>query len=459
MAGIGFELRKIFGNRTLTAGTLGVLHVSASTIGSSLYCTVLLLGIRAILRVWQVDTAEEMLFTSTFVYVSLLTIFISSLMSGVLSRYVSDKIVTEKEQDIEGGMFGVLVVGGVATALGAGVLSFFLHKQGMIDSGLLPMYYLVTMLMANACVLVAYYSALKENKQIGWIYIAGGVTFCAIVGMCYVMGFVNVVGSIYTALGCSLFVINLLLIRLCLKAFGFSGVIRFDFFKYFIRYGTLLWSGLFFFLGIYGTVIVYRLFSGQSIIVSGMESVSAYEEAIFLALLCNLPGYLLFELKIRKGIFDKYIAYLYVMEGGTFTAIDEKRENLQKATNLKLSFVYGMQLVMAAISICLIFAMKDYLGVSDQMIGHLIILGVGMCFVFCMHYTLLVMGYFLCYREIMLNTMVFCIIVVSGAVLNSALSLTFYTLPLLAGGIVGWIVAFFVLKNRLNNLNAYLLCK
>ena len=97
MAGMGFELRKIFAKKAQTAEPMRVLHSSLTTLGASLIFAILLFGLGGLLNVLQVSDAEKEIFFSSFAGSSLMGILISSVVNSVLSRYVSDKIMEEKE--------------------------------------------------------------------------------------------------------------------------------------------------------------------------------------------------------------------------------------------------------------------------------------------------------------------------------------------------------------------------
>ena len=56
-------------------------------------------------------------------------------------------------------------------------------------------------------------------------------------------------------------------------------------------------------------------------------------------------------------------------------------------------------------------------------------------------------------------TVVFAVAVGAVAIYGCNTVATIYSLPLLAGGGLGWLVSFLLLRKRLKDLNAYMLCK
>ena len=99
MAGIGFELRKIYGKKTLASKVYGSLYATMATIGPTILFMLLLLLINLAMGWYQVPELDRLTFTSSFTYLFLGAILISSLHNAVLSRYISDKVFENREQD------------------------------------------------------------------------------------------------------------------------------------------------------------------------------------------------------------------------------------------------------------------------------------------------------------------------------------------------------------------------
>ena len=113
MAGIGFELRKIFGKKTLVSNTWGVIYASMTSIGPSLMFILLLFSLRFLMGYYHATELETIFFTGAFTYAFLVAILVSACFNTVVSRYISDKIFEEKEEDLCASMFGVLTLGSV----------------------------------------------------------------------------------------------------------------------------------------------------------------------------------------------------------------------------------------------------------------------------------------------------------------------------------------------------------
>lgn len=86
-----------------------------------------------------------------------------------------------------------------------------------------------------------------------------------------------------------------------------------------------------------------------------------------------------------------------------------------------------------------------------------VILSLGIYTVFCMYFTIIVFYYFSDYGGACISALVFLTVTVLGAA-GAALMNDFYPLPLLLGGICGWIVSFLLLRRRMEKLDSFLMC-
>ena len=162
MAGIGFELRKIFGKKTLLSRTWGIIYASSVSIGPSLMFLILLFSIRALMLGYHATEMETLFFTASFTYAFLIAILISAIMNTVVSRYISDKIFESKEQDICACMFGVLTISSILSGIIAGVLCMMMYLRRDASVEFLVAFYFLTVLAANVYSLIIFVSALKE---------------------------------------------------------------------------------------------------------------------------------------------------------------------------------------------------------------------------------------------------------------------------------------------------------
>lgn len=459
MAGIGFELRKIFRNKSLFSRTWGIFYASMVSVGPSLVFIILLFLIRFLMQHYYVTELESLFFTSSFTYAFLIAILISAFMNTIVSRYVSDKVFEGKEDDICASMFGTLTVSSIVSGSVAFVLCLVMYFQDEVPVSFLAAYYLLTILASNVYNMVTYVSALKEYLKVTLSYAAGVIVALLLSVLFYYVFEIHLILAVYWALTAGFFIINLLLVYTCVRMFGSPSNNYFSFLSYFVKYPKLLLCGCTYMVGFYISNIIYWFFSDMSVQISVFKIAPNYDMAMFLAMLVNLSGMVIFEVKTETTFYEKYIEYVSVLNKGTYDSIESRRVNLQNTISLQLFFLYEVQLIITIILICLANVFYPYLGFSSQILNMLLLLGMGLFCTFCMYSTVIFLFYFEDYNAAAVSTGVFFVLVLIGSCICCVAGEPYYPLPVLVGGIAGWIVSFIMLRKRLKNLTTYLLCR
>lgn len=459
MAGIGFELRKIFGKKTLLSRTWGVIYASMVSVGSSLVFIILLFLVRFLMQYYHATELESLFFTSSFTYAFLVAILISAFMNTVVSRYISDQVFEGKEHDICASMFGTLTVSSVGAGIVALILCLGMYFHDGVPFQFLIAYYLLIILASNVYNMITYVSALKEYMKVTLSYLAGVIITIVLFGVFYHVFHMHLIMAVYWALAAGFFCINLLLVNTCVKMFGAPSNQYFAFLAYFKKYPKLLLSGCAYMVGFYISNIIYWHFSDMSVQISIFKTAPNYDMAMFLAMVVNLSGMVIFEVKTETTFYEKYIEYLSAINKGTYDLIESKRVALQNTISLQLFFLYEVQLIITIILICLANVFYPYLGLGSQILNLLLLLGMGLFCTFCMYSTVIFLYYFEDHRAAAISTGVFFATVLVGSCICCLIGEPFYPIPVLVGGIAGWVVSFILLRKRLKNLNAYLLCR
>ena len=459
MAGIGFELRRIFKKKTLASGAWGMIYASMSTIGSSLVFILLLFILRGLLSFFRVSELENLFFTFSFTYIFLLAILNSSFQNAILSRYISDKIFLKKEEDICASMFGMMAISSAVVAIEVLVLCVFMNRQNNISITFLAAYYLLAILATNAYNMITYISALKEYKKVTLAYFIGVVAVIAMIGLLKLLTQLHIIMIVYWSLVVGFFLINILLIYCCVKAFGVTSNKYFEYLSYFKKYPKLIVSCFCYMLGFYASNIIYWFFSDMRATVSIFSTAPNYDLAMFLAILVNLSGMVIFEVKTETTFYEKYVSYLSALEGGSYDYIEKERISLQNVISLQMFFVYEVQLIITVIAICLINIFHPYLGINSQTLQMFMLLGMAMYCVYSMYFTVIFLYYFSDHSAACVGPCIFLAIVVAGSLICCKIGSPYYPIPMLVGGIAGWIASFSLLRHRIKNLNSYLMCR
>ena len=459
MAGIGFELRRIFGKKTLASSAWGVVYASMSTVGSSLVFIILLFVLRGLMSFFRVSELESLFFTFSFTYIFLIAILNSSFQNAILSRYISDKIFSKKEEDICASMFGMMAISSAVVAVEVLVLCVFMYRHDNMPVYFLAAYYLLAILATNAYNMITYVSALKEYKKVTAAYFVGIIVTIIMICLLKYLTQLHIIVVVYWSLVVGFFLVNMLLVYACVKAFGVSSNKYFEYLGYFKKYPKLIISNFGYMLGFYVSNIIYWFFSDMSATVSIFSTAPNYDLAMFMAILINLSGMVIFEVKTETTFYDKYISYLSALENGAYENIERERVSLQNVINLQMFFVYEVQLIITIITICLVNIFHPYLGINSQTLNMFMLLGMAMYCVYSMYFTVIFLYYFSDHSFACVGPIIFLGVVIVGCLICCKLGSPYYPIPMLVGGIVGWIVSFALLRYRIKNLTAYLMCR
>lgn len=456
MAGIGFELKKIYGRKTLAAILWGTIYATMTTIGPAILSSVLILVLKLSLNRAGLTLLEERFFISSTTYVFVIATLSAVAFAAPVSRYISDCIFLGKESDICPSAFGLLVL---STTV-AGIIMFLLCV-GMYHDGVpmlfLVSYYFLGVLISDVYSMMTYASALKHYKALTFSFFLGLLLVIGVYFLCTRRLGIDKVTAACIALACCYFLIAFALAFQLVKAFGAPRGRYFAFLPYFRRYPKLTIGGFAYTLGIYCPTIIYWLFSRIAEQISVFRTAPTYDFALFIAVFVNMPSLVIFVVKVETAFYEKYTLYVSALNNGTHDQIQKERDVMGRALRHQLFFVYEIQLIITVVLVCLVSVFFPYLNASTHMLNMFVILSLGIYAVFCMYFTIVVFYYFSDYSGACISALVFLSVTILSAAAAVLLD-NLYPLPLLLGGLSGWIVSFLLLRRRMEKLDSFLMC-
>lgn len=458
MAGIGFELKKIYGRKTLVDNMWGTLYATMTTIGPTVMTAVLMIVLQILLNQAQITQLEIRFFISSITYALLIAFLISNFLSTVISRYIADCIYLKDISNISSSLFGSITLSTIISGIVMLVLSFgiYFYNPSVSLTFLLP-YYLLGIMVTDTYILMTYASAIKQYKQITFGFLGGAAIAILVYFVCRaaIPSLSKTESATISLLSCYFFIV-LILVFQSVKAFGISKRGSFQFLAYFRKYPRLIISSCAYALGLYGPTIIYWMFSGMSEQINIFKTTPVYDLSLFLAFTVNMPALVIFVVKVETAFYDSYTAYVSALNTGSYSLIEKEREKMVRVLRHELFFVFEIQLIITVVSVCILSVFLPYLSISANVLHMFIILSLAMYTIFCMYFTFIVFYYFSDYDGAFIGSLIFLIvtIVCSFFMLNAA----FYSLPLLIGGLCGWVVSFLLLRHRMNNLTSFLMC-
>ncbi|MEG1742751.1 MAG: exopolysaccharide Pel transporter PelG, partial [Clostridia bacterium] len=250
MAGIGFELKKIFSKKSLTAKLGGVFYSVFSTIGHVLTVIAVLLLVRYFMDIYHTSIYVRELYAAIILYSFIFPLIFSSGICIILSRYIADMLWQGKHSDVLASAKGVIALYAIIASLPAIIL--LAHATDL--SLLLRLFaYLLYMNMGIIFILMVYVSALKDYTQIALSFFIGMSVVLLL--SWYTVAYHPFSGEIvtyligYFALGTTIIACGIYLgIR---KYFKKASGNCFSFLKYFGKHKFLFWSNTFYTAALY----------------------------------------------------------------------------------------------------------------------------------------------------------------------------------------------------------------
>ena len=93
-----------------------------------------------------------------------------------------------------------------------------------------------------------------------------------------------------------------------------------------------------------------------------------------------------------------------------------------------------------------------YLGLSSEVLNLFLLTGMGIYCTLSMYITVVFLYYFEDHKSACISLGIFAGITIAGSLICGLVFQNYYGVPILAGAIAGWIIAFFLLRKRIKNL-------
>lgn len=379
MAGIGFELRRLLQKETL--GAKMQAFAFSAIIGSGPW----ILSIIAILVIGMLNTGRDSPstmvgeFQISITYLMAFSLILSSLLQLVFTRFVADRLFEKRDTVILGNVMGALLLTFVVSGV-VGTLVAALWMEGSL-------LYLLCMvagfvILCGVWIGVIFASAIKAYRSILMVFLIGyGVTVGAAYGL---RGF----GLEGLLLGFVIGQATLLFTLLALVVREYPGeqLISFEFLHREQIYLSLVWTGLFYNLGVWVDKFIFWVSPVTGINVLGpLRAAPAYDLSMFLSYLSLIPGMAVFLIRMETDFSEKCERfYATIKSGGTLAQIHGARNEL-------VDSLYGGMLtvmkVQGAVTLVCFIASRDilaWLGISlvDPAMFNIHLVGVGMQLLF-----------------------------------------------------------------------------
>ncbi len=432
----------------------GILYASASTIGPIILVIISLLGIHMLMNYFEVPFFQREILSGAILYAFVFSLIIATSIGTLLSRYISDKIFNEEEQDIIPSLYGSIALVTCITGLLGIPFYVFAKLPKSFSFGA----YSLLMVLSIVFILMHYVSAIKEYKKITMAFLLGAVLGGIIGWIGFYILKLELIYVILYSMTISFFFTAVYMFYIIRSFFKEDSRKYFDFLSYFKKFKLLFLSGLFYIVGLYIHNFIFWFSPIGNIVADTYRASYTYDMASFLGMFTNLSATVIFVVKVETNFHEKYQQYCYAIMGGSLSEIKISKRDMSRIINNELFFITEVQLIITLTLICGGTALLPMLGFGGVILDIYPILALGYYAVFMMYFIIVFLYYFDDQIGAVYISGIFLGITVLVSIITVTAGAAFYGLGLLIGGIAAWISGFLRLKILLNNLDYHMFC-
>ena len=393
MAGIGFELKKLFKNKGIIQNAKAYSYSTIITIGPSAICIMLVLGMQYILGLYGVGLSQRLVVTSAIVYAYILSQIVTSGFTMIVTRFVSDKIYNKEFEQILPSMYGTIIICLPIVS----ILSFLFYMNSPLDFVFKLFAYCFNIEMTMVWIFMTYVSALKNYVKIIKAYIIG-----AIMGILALFLFLHfqILTPIVAALVSVNIVFLVVLFVLTMSIVSYLQIKKnkgkcFLFLQYFDEYASLFFINFFYTVGLYIHNIIYWMGDKSIEIEDTYYMAPFYDSPSFFAFLSMLPIMIFFVVRAETSFYERYRRYYkLIIKNGRFSEIEVAKKNMVDTLWDEIRNMMELQILVAIAFFLAMFMFFSRLGISEESKGIFEILLLGCFATSIMYVVVLLLLYF-----------------------------------------------------------------
>ncbi|GIP16206.1 hypothetical protein J40TS1_18480 [Paenibacillus montaniterrae] len=372
MAGIGFELRKLFRKEGLLNNLRAYAYSSMTTVGPMILCMSLIIILQYLMSRYDGSYMDWELYIATVSYCFIFSIVITSGISLLITRYVSDCLYTKDYRKLMSSYYGVL---SLIIPLASIVSVLFLSQ---VQAGLAYKFsaYFFFIFLVIIWIQGVYLSALKDYVRIARSFFIGALSTVLVAWVLMKFFEVSTLLSSFIGLDVGFFIICLLTgLHFQQKFPKADPSVYYEFLQYFKKFPAMFFSGCLIYSGIYLHNFVYWFSDNGYVIGDAFRVYMFYDVPVFYAFLSVMPTLVTFVVSVETSFFEKFRHYyLNVLNDGTVQDIQNAKKQMQKTLVREISFLMEIQLLFTVLSIGVGILLLPKIGFTMQQLDLFIIL-------------------------------------------------------------------------------------
>lgn len=457
MAGIGFELKKLFAKKGLLLQARANLYAGLVVAGPMLMGALFLLGARYISTFGGATIHQQDLIVVIITYSLLFSLILTSSLLFVLARFVADMLYINAYERVLPSMYGAislfLVIGSVLwfvfltiskLEFTYGLYSFILFCEGIV-----------------AWIQISYISAVKEYRGIliGFLI---GVVSGLLVSLVFILLKYEVVASLLagTCVAYGVLIVDFTIVLH--EFFPMGSGSPFKFLEWIDKYPQLPFIGFFSTLGLFVHLLLMWI-SPWGIQVDGFfYHAPRHDIPALLAFITSLATTVNFVTSVEVNFYPKYRLYFSLLNGdGSLTNIEKAYDDMLDVLKQEIFYLAIQQIFITLFSITLVGELLSYLklGFTASMIEMFRVLCVGYGIYAIGNVLMLFLLYFSSNKDALWAVSSFFVVNTVVTLYTITLSQAYYGFGFVLAGIALYLVALRLLFSYTDRLDYYIFTK
>lgn len=455
MAGIGFELKKLFHKKGVLNTTKAYGYATVICAGPMLLGVILLLGIMFLCNIFKTATHTRELLICMITYTLLASVTVTSFFSMVVTRYVADMLFEEKNHGVLPCFWGSTVI---MMAVGSVLYGIFLCFSGAtLPQGIL------CFVLFNELIIVwnamSFLSAIKDYKGI-FLSFFTSVTVSILLGALLLWLGLPVIESLLFAVSVGYGVMLIWNMILLHRYFPHTDLGAFTFLKWIDAFLPLALSGLFMNIGMFSHLVIMWCSDIQVHVHGLFYGAPWHDVPALLAFMTALMTTVNFVVSVEVNFYPKYRNhYSLYNDKGTIKDILQSEKEMLDTLKTEVFYTAMKQLLFSAGCIALGGYLLDMLplGFNEIMRGYFRTLCVAYGLYAIGNMLMLLLLYFTDYKGACITTGIFAAATVVLTVLSLFFSNVYYGFGFLIAAMIFTVAAALRLDYFTKRLPYYIL--
>lgn len=457
MAGIGFEIKKLFKKEGIFNTVFAGLHATAVTIGP-MVIVIIALNVMYMMQPYiELAYKEKEVLSSTILYVFIFSMILVSPVNIILSRYIADRIYEEDYSAIY-------------TAVGTGelIIALCVAASGipfgymMYTKGNLPVYYIFTAYVFFAGVSFTFYymnfiTVLKQYSKITYSFFGSlivGVLFVTVSNKIFDLNISDAIlfGLTISFTMIAVFLVTFLKLSFREREYNYNLLIRC------LKKNILLvLANFLYILGLYIHNFVFWSESDYKVVVKNIfVSAPNYDMATYLAMLSNISVLVIFTVNVETKFHTAYKAYCETIIGAAGKDMKKAKQKMIETLRRETIYIIQLQIIVNLTAYIVAQVFFPRLGVEGDILSMYPALSVGYMIIYLIQCLMIYLFYLDDMTGAVMTGAVFLLSTFLGSMVSVHFSVYMSGLGLVFGSICGMSMAFFRLRYKLIHLDRHI---